>query len=160
MIRIVTDTISALDPAWTTAHHIPLIPQVIVFGDESYLEVEEISTEAFLRRLLGSKVVAKTAAPPPGLFIKAFEELDAEVDQWCAEIAAMSPTAIALAKRSFNADTESIRGFGSLAMQAVATGDAGRCGGGADRRPPYPRAGVRYRRGRRRRYCDIRCCTG
>ena len=52
--------------------------------------------------------------------VVAHAELDAEVDRWCAEIAGMSPTAIALAKRSFNADTESIRGFGSLAMQAVA----------------------------------------
>ena len=48
------------------------------------------------------------------------DQLDAEVDQWCAEIAAMSPTAISFAKRSFNADTESIRGIGSLAMQGLA----------------------------------------
>ena len=31
-------------------------------------------------------------------------ELDAEVERWCAEIAALSPTAIAIAKRSFNQD--------------------------------------------------------
>ena len=39
-------------------------------------------------------------------------ELDGEVDAWSAEIAERSPTAIAIAKRSFNADTESIRGIG------------------------------------------------
>jgi 2-ketocyclohexanecarboxyl-CoA hydrolase len=43
-------------------------------------------------------------------------ELDAEVDTWCAKLVARSPTAIALAKRSFNADTESIRGIGGLGM--------------------------------------------
>jgi 2-ketocyclohexanecarboxyl-CoA hydrolase len=47
------------------------------------------------------------------------DRLDAEVDQWCAEILQMSPTAIAIAKRSFNADTESIRGIGSLGLQAL-----------------------------------------
>jgi 2-ketocyclohexanecarboxyl-CoA hydrolase len=47
-------------------------------------------------------------------------ELDAETDRWCAELVARSPTAIALAKRSFNADTESIRGIGSLGMQGLA----------------------------------------
>lgn len=47
------------------------------------------------------------------------DELDAEVDRWCAEIIARSPTAIALAKRSFNADTESIRGISSLGMAAL-----------------------------------------
>jgi 2-ketocyclohexanecarboxyl-CoA hydrolase len=48
------------------------------------------------------------------------ESLDAEVDRWCDEILEKSPTAIALAKRSFNADTECIRGIGSLGAQALA----------------------------------------
>ena len=48
------------------------------------------------------------------------DSLDAEVDAWCAELVQRSPTAIALAKRSFNADTESIRGLGGMAFQAVA----------------------------------------
>ena len=47
-------------------------------------------------------------------------ELDAEVDRWCQEILAMSPTAISIAKRSFNADSDSIRGSGGLGMQALA----------------------------------------
>lgn len=46
-------------------------------------------------------------------------ELDAEVRRWCDEILAMSPTAIAIAKRSINADTEHIRGIASLGLQAV-----------------------------------------
>ncbi|MGX5805491.1 enoyl-CoA hydratase-related protein [Bradyrhizobium sp. Arg314] len=47
-------------------------------------------------------------------------ELDAEVQKWCDEINEKSPTAIALAKRSFNADSENIRGIGQLAFQALA----------------------------------------
>lgn len=47
-------------------------------------------------------------------------ELDAEVARWCEEILAMSPTAIAIAKRSFNADSESIRGISALGMQTLA----------------------------------------
>ena len=47
------------------------------------------------------------------------DELDAEVDRWCVELVERSPTAIALAKRSFNADTESIRGISSLGMAAL-----------------------------------------
>jgi 2-ketocyclohexanecarboxyl-CoA hydrolase len=47
------------------------------------------------------------------------EELNAEVARWCAEIMERSPTAIAIAKRSFNADTESIRGIGGMGMQAL-----------------------------------------
>ena len=46
-------------------------------------------------------------------------ELDAEVERWCAEILEKSPTALELAKRSFNADTESIRGISSMGMAAL-----------------------------------------
>ncbi len=45
--------------------------------------------------------------------------LDAEVDRWCAEILEKSPTAIAIAKRSFNADTEHQRGIAGLGMYAL-----------------------------------------
>jgi len=48
------------------------------------------------------------------------DELDAETDRWCAEILERSPTAIAIAKASFNADTESIKGIAQLGFNAVA----------------------------------------
>jgi 2-ketocyclohexanecarboxyl-CoA hydrolase len=51
--------------------------------------------------------------------IVADADLDAEVDRWCAEIAALSPTAIAIAKKSFNLDSESIRGISAMGMQAL-----------------------------------------
>lgn len=46
-------------------------------------------------------------------------ELDEEVERWCAEIAALSPTAIAIAKKSFNLDTEAIRGIAAMGMQTL-----------------------------------------
>jgi 2-ketocyclohexanecarboxyl-CoA hydrolase len=48
------------------------------------------------------------------------DKLDEEVDKWCAEIKERSPTAIAIAKRSFNADTEQLRAIGALGFEAVA----------------------------------------
>ena len=47
------------------------------------------------------------------------DQLDAEVARWCAEIMERSPTAIAIAKRSFNADSDNIRGIGGMGMQAL-----------------------------------------
>ncbi len=46
-------------------------------------------------------------------------ELDEQVDNWCNDLNERSPTAIALAKKSFNVDSESIRGVGGLALQAL-----------------------------------------
>ena len=47
------------------------------------------------------------------------DQLDAEVAKWCAEIMERSPTAIAIAKRSFNADSANIAGIGGMGMQAL-----------------------------------------
>lgn len=48
------------------------------------------------------------------------DKLDDEVNRWCAELIERSPTAIAIAKRSFNADTEHQRGIGALGFEALA----------------------------------------
>lgn len=47
-------------------------------------------------------------------------ELRQEVERWCQEILSMSPTALKLAKQSFNADTEHINGITELGLSALA----------------------------------------
>ena len=48
------------------------------------------------------------------------DSLDHEVAKWCAEIMERSPTAISIAKRSFNAATDHVKGISSMGMQALA----------------------------------------
>jgi 2-ketocyclohexanecarboxyl-CoA hydrolase len=58
-------------------------------------------------------------------------ELDAEVQRWCDEIAERSPTAIAIANRSFNMDTAhqaGIAGMGLLALKLYYDTDESREG--------------------------------
>lgn len=86
---------------------------------------------AYLARIVGEKKAREfwymcfryTAAEAQqmGLVNKVVpaDQLDAEVAKWCATILERSPTALAIAKRSFNADTESIRGISSFGMQAL-----------------------------------------
>ena len=47
------------------------------------------------------------------------EQLDAEVARWCAEIMERSPTAIAIAKRSFNMDTAHQAGIAGMGLYAL-----------------------------------------
>lgn len=47
------------------------------------------------------------------------DDLDNEVQRWCQEILEKSPTALAIAKHSFNADTAHIGGLSNMGMQAV-----------------------------------------
>jgi 2-ketocyclohexanecarboxyl-CoA hydrolase len=56
-----------------------------------------------------------------GLVNKAvpMEELDAAVTEWTDTLAERSPTALAFLKRSFNADSDSIRGISNMALHAV-----------------------------------------
>jgi DegV family protein with EDD domain len=75
MIHIVTDSTAGLPTALAQQYHIPIIPQVILFGDESYLEGVEMDHATFLRRLRAAKELPKTAAPPPGLFVEQFQRL-------------------------------------------------------------------------------------
>ena len=46
-------------------------------------------------------------------------ELRAETERWCRELLEKSPTALRLAKQSFNADTEHIAGMGQLAFSGL-----------------------------------------
>jgi DegV family protein with EDD domain len=73
MVKIVGDTTSALSESFADAHDIAVIPQVIIFGEDSYLENVEIDYETFIDRLRSSEELPKTAAPPPELFTELFE---------------------------------------------------------------------------------------
>ena len=48
-----------------------------------------------------------------------FKELRAEVEKWCAELLEKSPTALALAKQSFNIDSETRAGVAQFANTAL-----------------------------------------
>lgn len=75
MIHIIADTTSCLTPEFARQHSIPLIPQVINIGNDSYLEGIDIDIDTFLKRLTTSPELPKTAAPPPELFVHEFQRL-------------------------------------------------------------------------------------
>jgi DegV family protein with EDD domain len=75
MVRIITDTTAGLPAAIAKRYDIPVIPQVINIGNDSYFEGVDIDLPAFLERLKTSPVLPKTAAPPPELFTQEFKRL-------------------------------------------------------------------------------------
>ena len=78
MVHIITDTTSALSPEMAARYDIPVIPQIIHFGEESFHEGIDIDNQEFMRRLQEGDVHPKTAAPEPELFIQQFERLTAD----------------------------------------------------------------------------------
>jgi DegV family protein with EDD domain len=75
MIQIITDTTSGLPKQVSMKYQIPVIPQIIHFGDQSFYEGVDIDNATFMRMLRQSKVLPKTAAPPPELFVEEFRRL-------------------------------------------------------------------------------------
>jgi DegV family protein with EDD domain len=74
MIKIVTDTTAVLSREYYQQHDIAVVPQIIRFGEETFLEGVELDEPEFLQRLKSSAQLPATAAPAPGLFDKAFRQ--------------------------------------------------------------------------------------
>jgi len=75
MTRIVADTLCGLSLQAAYDLGIPMISQVINFGEESFREGVDMDHAAFMARLRAGGELPKTFAPYPGDFIAAFEEL-------------------------------------------------------------------------------------
>ena len=74
MTIIVADTTCGLPRKLLEEHCIPLIPQIVTFGEESYHDDRDLDTATFLKRLKASRTLPKTAAPVPALYYPVFAE--------------------------------------------------------------------------------------
>lgn len=72
MIQIIADTLSNIPPAEAKALGVDYLPQIIVFGEETYRDDSEMDAVTFMQRLRSSEVLPKTAAPPPALYVPIF----------------------------------------------------------------------------------------
>jgi 2-ketocyclohexanecarboxyl-CoA hydrolase len=97
--------VGSVDPGWGTAY----LSRIV--GEKKAREMWY-----FCRRYSAADALAmglvNTVVP--------HHQLDATIDAWCAELLDKSPTAIAIAKRSFNADSDNIRGIGNAGLEALA----------------------------------------
>lgn len=73
MAIIVADTTCGLPRELLAQRGIPLIPQVVMFGEEAFHDDNELDTAAFLNKLKAAKELPKTAAPEPPLYYPVFE---------------------------------------------------------------------------------------
>lgn len=74
MTIIVADTTCGLPRDLLNRRGIPFVPQVVIFGEESYHDDEQLDTATFLQKLKASPTLPKTAAPEPPLYFPIFEE--------------------------------------------------------------------------------------
>jgi DegV family protein with EDD domain len=75
MIKIIADTLSCISPQEAKHLDIPFLPQIIIFGEDSYRDDYEINPTSFLQKLKEVKEFPKTAAPSPAMYSPIFEQL-------------------------------------------------------------------------------------
>jgi 2-ketocyclohexanecarboxyl-CoA hydrolase len=97
--------VGSVDPGFGTAYLARVVGEKR--AREIWLLCRQYSAEQALAMGLVNAVVPR-------------ERLMDEARAWAREILALSPTAIKLAKASFNADTDHIKGFSALGMSALA----------------------------------------
>jgi DegV family protein with EDD domain len=136
-VRIVTDSACDLPPDLVEKARITVVPLEIRFGDATYVDGVDLSPSVFWEMCAASDTLPETAAPPPGAFTRAYQDL---ADEGVDEIVvvnlsgALSATieAAQQAAREFDAvpvtviDSRSVSmGLGALALEAAELAAAG-----------------------------------
>ncbi|MEE2701223.1 MAG: DegV family protein [Chloroflexota bacterium] len=74
-IKIVTDSTSDLNPDLAKDLDILVVPVNVHFGQESFRDGVELSTDQFFEKLVSSREVPTTSAPSPGTFLEVYRPL-------------------------------------------------------------------------------------
>ena len=77
-IRIVTDSSCDLPQAVVDDHRVTVVPLTIRFGEDEFIDREELSTAEFWARCAQQEALPETAAPAPGQFEAAYRQLIAD----------------------------------------------------------------------------------
>ncbi len=75
MIRIVTDSSSALPPEFIQQHNLSVVPLTIQWGDETFAEGAGLSNRDFFRRLASADVFPTTSQPAVADFERAYRHI-------------------------------------------------------------------------------------
>lgn len=130
MVRIIADTTSSIPTETAYQLGVEFLPQIIVFGDESYRDDTEIDTATFLAKLKASTILPKTAAPPPALYTPIYQKIADAGDSAIvicpsADVSGTVRSATVAAQDFPNADIRIIdtrtiaAGLGTIVRQAV-----------------------------------------
>lgn len=77
-VRIVTDSSCDLPASTAEEFDITIVPLTIRFGEDEFIDREELSTAEFWSRCVNSSTLPETAAPAPGKFEAQYRRLAAE----------------------------------------------------------------------------------
>lgn len=80
MFRVVTDSTSDVPAEWRERYGIEVVPLRVLFGQESFRDGVDLSSDQFFTRLRQADRLPTTSAPSPGDFATVYERLSHECD--------------------------------------------------------------------------------
>lgn len=75
IVAVVTDSTAYLSPELREQFNIEMVPLSVVFGEESFREELDLSTEDFYEKIASAKQLPTTSQPAVGDFVSLFERL-------------------------------------------------------------------------------------
>jgi DegV family protein with EDD domain len=73
-VRLVADSTCDLSQELIAKHDIRIVPLFVRFGEESFMDGVDMTTEEMYRQVALRGMLPKTAASSPGMFVEVFEE--------------------------------------------------------------------------------------
>jgi len=80
-VRIVTDSVADIPAGVIAELGISVIPVLLRFGEETYRDGIDITTDQFYERLVSSKVMPTTSVPSMDMFARTYARLAEETDE-------------------------------------------------------------------------------
>ena len=74
-VHVVTDSSSDLSPELREQRGIAMVPLYIIFGEETYRDQLEISTEGFYQKMATSSILPRTSQPSPADFLEVYKSI-------------------------------------------------------------------------------------
>jgi DegV family protein with EDD domain len=137
-VRIVTDSACDLSEEEATSLGIEVVPLTIRFGNDEYVDREQLTTRQFYDKLASHSELPQTAAPSPGAFVTAFKRLHGEgaTDVVCINLSSALSATMQSAQNGAAAvaadipvtvlDSKSITGgLGTIVLRAAAAAASG-----------------------------------
>jgi DegV family protein with EDD domain len=81
VVKLVTDTVSDLPPEVVKDLEITVIPLHVHFGQETYRDRVDLSSDDFYHKLEHGSTFPSTSAPGPGVFAEVFDDLAVKCNQ-------------------------------------------------------------------------------
>jgi DegV family protein with EDD domain len=80
-VKIITDSSAGLPDSAVRELDITVVPVPVFFGEESYLDGIDMTTEQFYQRLVEDKVHPTTSVPPPATFAGIYDDVAQKADE-------------------------------------------------------------------------------